>query len=86
MPVLASTQKKKSTSRKTAQEKLQTEMKFHEMSLRGKYKVRDEALAEVEDDKLLEELLGMRLDFKDRIKKDVVRKWKTTAQRQNRRF
>lgn len=67
--------KKKDAVKKMApRSKLETEMKFNEMSLRGKYKNRDEALAEIEDDKLLDDLLGLRLDFKDRIKKDVVRK------------
>lgn len=52
---------------------VQTEMKFDELLVRGKYHFADEAVVTVEEDKVLDALLGQRTDFKDRIKRSASR-------------
>ncbi len=51
----------------------QTELKFEELLVQGKYHFADEAVVTVEEDKVLDTLLGQRMDFKDRLKKSASR-------------
>ncbi len=46
---------------------LQTDVKFDDSVLHGQYQVPDEALAKVENEKVLSDLLGVRKHFKDRL-------------------
>ena len=47
--------------------KLETNVRFDDSSLYGKYQVPDEALAKVENEKVLQNVLGVRKHFKDRL-------------------
>lgn len=53
--------------------KKSTEVSFDDVLVQGKYHFSDEAVTTVEDDKILDALLGVRTDFKDRIKKSTAR-------------
>lgn len=53
--------------------KKSTEVSFDDVLVQGKYHFSDEAVTTVEDDKILDALLGVRKDFKDRIKKSMAR-------------
>lgn len=57
----------------TAKKKKTTEVSFDDVLVQGKYHFSDEAVTTVEDDKILDALLGVRTDFKDRIKKSTAR-------------
>ena len=46
----------------------QTQHNFEDLLVQGKYHFSDEAVTTVEDDKVLDALIGVRADFKDRIK------------------
>lgn len=46
---------------------LSTNVRFDSDTIYGKYQYADEALATVEDEKLMSTLLGVRKDFKDRL-------------------
>lgn len=50
-----------------AQSQLQTDVSFDDSVLHGTYQVPDEALAKVENEKTLNDLLGVRKHFKDRL-------------------
>lgn len=56
-----------------AKKKKSTELSFEDVLVQGKYHFSDEAVTTVEDDKVLDALLGVRTDFKDRIKKSTAR-------------
>jgi hypothetical protein len=66
---------KKSDARKSAEVKrkaarqgeLKTDFKFDDHDLLGQYQTPDEALAKVENEKSLSDLLGVRKHFKDRL-------------------
>jgi len=58
---------KKSTKKAKAQADLQTDVRFDDSVLHGQYQVPDEALAKVENEKVLSDLLGVRKHFKDRL-------------------
>jgi len=58
---------KKSASGETA--KLQTDINFNDSVLRGRYQTPDEATAKVENEKSLADLLAVRTQFKDRLRK-----------------
>lgn len=53
--------------------KKSTEVSFDDVLVQGKYHFSDEAVTTVEDDKILDALLGVRTEFKDRIKKSTSR-------------
>lgn len=55
------------------QQGLSTNMTFEDLLVQGKYHFSDEAVATVEEDKVLDALLGIRKDFKDRIKRSASR-------------
>lgn len=61
------------TAPEGVQKKKSTDMSFDEVLVQGKYHFSDEAVTTVEDDKVLDALLGVRVDFKDRIKKTTAR-------------
>ena len=54
-------------------EKKTTDVSFEDVLVQGKYHFSDEAVTTVEEDKVLDSLLGVRKDFQDRIKKSVSR-------------
>ena len=55
------------------QPQLSTDLRFDPHSVHGSYQYGGEAIATVEDEKVLEDLLSPREHFKDRIKQDVKR-------------
>ncbi len=46
---------------------------FEDLLVQGKYHFSDEAVTTVEEDKVLDSLIGVRSDFKDRLKKSTAR-------------
>lgn len=59
---------------KTAKlKKKSTDVSFDEVLVEGKYHFADEAVTTVEGDKVVDALLNVRTDFKDRIKKSSSR-------------
>lgn len=50
-----------------------TEHNFEDLLVQGKYHFSDEAVTTVEEDKVLDSLLGIRTDFKDKIEQSVGR-------------
>lgn len=50
-----------------------TDMAFDELLIQGKYHFTDEAVTTVEQDKVLDGLLEVRKDFKDRIQQSTTR-------------
>ena len=61
-PAATATAKKKST-----------EVSFEDVLVQGKYHFSDEAVTTVEEDKVLDGLLNVRKDFKDRLKRSAAR-------------
>jgi hypothetical protein len=59
---------------KTSGSDLKQEMSFQDTHVKGKYQYADEAIAAVEDEKVLDNLLKVRTDFKDRLKKETKRR------------
>lgn len=57
---------------KTAKKRT-TDVSFDEVLVEGKYHFADEAVTTVEGDKVVDALLNVRTDFKDRIKKSSSR-------------
>jgi len=49
----------------------QTSHSFEDLLVQGKYHFADEAVSTVEEDKVLDSLLGTRADFKDRMLKSA---------------
>ncbi|HEY8270635.1 MAG TPA: hypothetical protein VIG33_07075 [Pseudobdellovibrionaceae bacterium] len=45
-----------------------TNYNFEDLLVQGKYNFSDEAVTTVEEDKVLDSLIGVRSDFKDRLK------------------
>jgi hypothetical protein len=45
-----------------------TNFNFEDLLVQGKYNFSDEAVTTVEEDKVLDSLIGVRSDFKDRLK------------------
>jgi hypothetical protein len=60
-------------SDKSVAKKKTTEVSFEDVLVQGKYHFSDEAVTTVEGDKVLDALLGVRKDFKDRLKKSMAR-------------
>lgn len=56
-----------------APQKKTTDVSFDDVLVQGKYHFSDEAVTTVEQDKVLDALLGVRTDFKDRLKKSAAR-------------
>ncbi len=57
----------------TPQKKLDTNVSFDDLLIQGKYQFSDEAVTTVEQDKVLDSLLGVRKDFKDRIQRSAAK-------------
>jgi hypothetical protein len=55
------------------QGKKSTDMSFDELLVQGKFHFTDEAVTTVENDKILDGLLEVRRDFKDRIEQSATR-------------
>jgi len=58
---------------KKIDKKAQKEMNFEDLLVQGKYHFSDEAVTTVEEDKVLDGLIGVRTDFKDRLRKSSTR-------------
>lgn len=58
----------KASPPKAEQAKKNRELSFDDLLVQGKYQMAREAVVTVEEDKALNSLLGLRKDFKDRIK------------------
>ncbi|MBC7420620.1 MAG: hypothetical protein H7328_07825 [Bdellovibrio sp.] len=58
----------KAASSTAAKKNSQTEMNFEDLLVNGQYHFSDEAVTTVEEDKVLNSLIGIRTDFKDRMK------------------
>jgi hypothetical protein len=58
---------------KIVTKKKSTDVSFDEVLVEGKYHFADEAVTTVESDKVIDALLNVRTDFKDRIKKSNSR-------------
>ncbi len=54
--------------------KLERELHFDGLSLSGKYQTPSELEIRAQQEKVLRDLIGMRTDFKDRIKQEMERK------------
>ena len=50
-----------------------TQHSFEDLLVQGKYHFSDEAVTTVEEDKVLDSLIGVRADFKDRLEKSAER-------------
>lgn len=55
----------------SADGKSETSHNFEDLLVQGKYHFTDEAVSTVEEDKVLDSLLGLRSDFKDRMAQSV---------------
>jgi len=55
------------------QVKKTTDVSFEDVLVQGKYHFSDEAVITVEEDKVLDGLLSVRKDFRDRIQKSTAR-------------
>lgn len=71
-PETAQDQKAKNQDNKQGSSK-STDMSFDELLIQGKYHFTDEAVTTVEQDKVLDGLLEVRKDFKDRIQQSTTR-------------
>lgn len=63
----ASAAPEKTTAGKKAQD-----MNFEDLLVSGQYHFSDEAVTTVEEDKVLNSLIGVRADFKDRMKQSAT--------------
>lgn len=66
--VLAKTERSKSGNNLTKVSKLSTFVNFDDRLVGGKYQFSTEAITKVENDKSLEDLVGARKDFNDKVK------------------
>jgi len=57
----------------TPKRRLGTNFNFEDMMVKGKYQYPDEAITSVEDEKALNDLLGVRKHFKDRLQQSATR-------------
>lgn len=73
----ASNKKHKKVTKKGSQEakegQLGTSFAFDAASVRGKYQMAGQGIASVEDEKVLDDLLGLRRSFKDRDQQEQKR-------------
>lgn len=65
--VAATDKTKESASNKSTSATTTTEHNFEDMLVQGKFHFSDEAVTTVEEDKVLDSLIGVRKDFKDRV-------------------
>lgn len=57
---------------KAASNKKAQDMNFEDLLVSGQYHFSDEAVTTVEEDKVLNSLIGVRADFKDRMKQSAT--------------
>ncbi len=50
-----------------------TDVSFEDLLIQGKHHFSDEAVVTVEEDKVLDSLLGIRKDFRDRVRRSATR-------------
>lgn len=72
-PMSVASESQSETSRSVTKRELGTSFKFSGSSLRGKYSGSMGTAATVENDKLLDDLLRGRTEFKDRLAKETER-------------
>lgn len=74
LAVLLSTNVVLAASEKTvpAPDKKTQDMNFEDLLVSGQYHFSDEAVTTVEEDKVLNSLIGVRADFKDRMKQSAT--------------
>lgn len=60
------------THRPSSERQLETDVKFGNSVVNGKYQMPDEATARIENDKSLSDLLPVRKNFKDRLQEASV--------------
>lgn len=65
--IFAATDKKAKPALPNSTSASSTEHNFEDMLVQGKFHFSDEAVTTVEDDKVLDSLIGVRKDFKDRL-------------------
>lgn len=53
---------------------VQKEHSFEDLLVQGKYHFSEEAVTTVEEDKVLDALIGVRVDFKDRLEESAERR------------
>jgi hypothetical protein len=69
LPVMAFAAPNEETTKAAAAGKTSTtNVNFEDLLVQGKYHFSDESVTTVEDDKVLDSLIGVRSDFKDRLK------------------
>ncbi|MCB0349515.1 MAG: hypothetical protein KDD37_11815 [Bdellovibrionales bacterium] len=56
-------------SKKHVRSKLSTEVDFNDRVVGGKYQYATESITTVENDKILDDLIGVRTNFSDRVKR-----------------
>lgn len=54
--------------------KLETSANFEDLLIQGKYQFSDESITTVEEDKVLDSLLGVRKDFRDRLERSALKR------------
>jgi len=64
----------KKASPKAQNSQLGTSFSFDAASVRGKYQMAGQGIATVEDEKVLDDLLGLRLHFRDREQQEASRR------------
>ena len=64
----------KSVSKKDPKSQLGTSFSFDAASVRGKYQMAGQGIALVEDEKVLDDLLGLRRQFRDREEQEASRR------------
>ncbi len=72
LPAFASTTAQKKSTPKAAAKKqssLTTDAKFDDQAVGGKYQLPMEALSIVENEKSIDDLIGVRKNFRDRVQK-----------------
>lgn len=67
------TQVTKTVTKKAPESQLGTSFSFDAASVRGKYQMAGQGIAAVEDEKVLDDLLGLRRSFKDRESQESAR-------------
>jgi hypothetical protein len=63
----------KSDARKPSAQESSTSHSFEDLLVQGKYHFSDEAVTTVEEDKVLDSLIGVRTEFKDRLEQSAER-------------
>jgi hypothetical protein len=71
--VSAAEQKATTAGKPAAGQPSATDHSFEDTLVQGKYHFSDEAVTTVEEDKVLDALIGVRTDFKDRLEQSAER-------------